>query len=179
MRYIALLRGINVGGKNILKMADLKEALATLAFTNIESYIQSGNLIFDSNTKESFALSQQIEQLIHDTFSLSVPVIVISEDDFLQIDQEYPFAERDPTKMHVTFLEKKVEIEAIKQLQTSKPASDDTFEIIGRSVYLLCEGSYHKSKFNNTFFEKKLQQKASTRNYKTVLKLISMLTKEI
>ena len=170
---IAILRGINVGGKRKILMADLKILMQDLGYENIQTYIQSGNLIFEAGEKQqNDQLAENIESAILKQFNFEVPVIVLSKNEIESAIANNPFytAEADINKLHLTFLNKIPEQDKQEQLETVnyKP---DQFKIMGKNVFLYCEGSYHKSKLTNDFFERKLKVKATTRNWKTVLKL--------
>src|SRR5271167_4305474 len=106
--YIAILRGINVSGHNMIKMADLKRMFETLPFENVRTYIQSGNIVFNAKTENDQELEKQIHTAIQKTFSFSVPVIVLEEKELKIVQQNNPFLtgrNEDVTKLHVTFLD--------------------------------------------------------------------------
>ncbi|MFL1897278.1 DUF1697 domain-containing protein [Aquimarina sp. 2-A2] len=175
--YIALLRGINVGGKRKILMSDLKQLFAKLNFTNVQTYIQSGNVIFTSLKKQtSIELSLLIHDAILNQFGFEVPVVVKTIGELEQVALNNPFLE-DPAieikDCHVTFLQHLPSKEAVEAIQKMDQPTD-SFTIYNSNIYLHCTDSYHKSKFTNTFFEKKLAVPATTRNWKTVLKLYEM-----
>ncbi|HET8859960.1 DUF1697 domain-containing protein [Marivirga sp.] len=173
---IAILRGINVGGKRKILMADLKELMGNLDYHNIQTYIQSGNVIFNTVEKlPNKEIGENIEKAILKQFDLEVPVIVMSLEEIKNAIAKNPFykADADINKLHLTFLnevpdqDKRVHIESLDY-------APDQFKIIGQNAFIYCEDSYHKSKLTNDFFEKKLKVKATTRNWKTVLKLCEL-----
>jgi uncharacterized protein (DUF1697 family) len=170
---IAILRGINVGGKRKILMADLKELMSALGYQNIRTYIQSGNLIFEKDEKiENKEIAKNIENAIEKKFNFEVPVIVLSAKEIENAVANNPFykADTDINKLHLTFLNE-VPDKDKQEVAESFDYTPDQFEIIGRNAFIYCEDSYHKSKLTNDFFEKKLKVKATTRNWKTVLKL--------
>lgn len=170
---IAILRGINVGGKRKVLMADLKELMETIGYQNIQTYIQSGNLIFNGGDKlENKGIEQEIENAILKKFSFEVPVIVLSAEEIENAVANNPFykADADINKLHLTFLNEMPNKDKLALVE-SFDHSPDQFKIIGKNAFIYCEDSYHKSKLTNDFFEKKLKVKATTRNWKTVLKL--------
>ncbi|WP_375579798.1 DUF1697 domain-containing protein [Marivirga tractuosa] len=170
---IAILRGINVGGKRKILMADLKELMGTLGYQNIQTYIQSGNLIFNADDKlQNKGIEQELENAILKKFSFEVPVIVLSKDNIESALAKNPFykADADINKLHLTFLNELPEKDKLAFVE-SLDFAPDQFKIIGKNAFIYCEDSYHKSKLTNDFFEKKLKVKATTRNWKTVLKL--------
>jgi uncharacterized protein (DUF1697 family) len=170
---IAILRGINVGGKRKILMADLKVLLEELGYQNIQTYIQSGNLIFNADEKlQNKEMAKDIENDILKKFDFEVPVIVMSADEIERAIAKNPFytADADINKLHLTFLNE-VPAKDKQEHAESLDYAPDQFKIIGKNAFVYCEGSYHKSKLTNAFFEKKLNLKATTRNWKTVLKL--------
>lgn len=174
--YIALLRGINVSGVNLIKMNDLVKHLAGLQYNNIRYYIQSGNILFDSFDNETKTFENQIHQLIVDKFELNVPVLVKTAETIKKAFENNPFIHNvrlDSDKMHVTFLNASPLKENIIKLAESKIETDE-FILSGDIVYLYCRNGYGKTKLTNTFFEKKLKVSATTRNWKTIAKLVEM-----
>jgi len=171
-RKIAVLRGINVGGKRKILMADLKSTCEDLGWSNVKTYIQSGNLIFDSDST-NIDLETQLETAIKTTFNHSVPVIVRSKNELLHSINSNPFYNKDSEIKHLylTFLKTNTKQEYLKQI-VDYNFPPDQFSINGKEVYVYCSESYHRSKLSNTFFEKNLHVTTTTRNWKTVLKLL-------
>ncbi|WP_127844615.1 DUF1697 domain-containing protein [Psychroflexus aestuariivivens] len=170
---IALLRGINVGGKRKILMADLRQLLEQSGFENPKTYIQSGNVVF-KNDSENSEIAEKIEQSIAGTYGFEVPVIVKSAKDFEKIVDENPFREIGAIEnLHLTFLKKKPSKSDIENIQTFN-FPNDKFIVNNDCIYLYCQGPYHKTKLSNTFFEKKLSTGTTTRNWKTTLKLLEI-----
>lgn len=182
MQYISILRGINVGGKRKLLMADLKVCYTKLGFKNIVTYIQSGNVIFESDeNNDELSLSKNIENAIKDTFAYDVPVIVRTVNDLELIIRENPYIQSetyDIERLHLTFLADNPD-EKLKQSIKTMDYEPDGFTIKENNAYVFCSGKYSDSKLNNQFFEKKLKVQATTRNWKTVLKLYELATKTV
>lgn len=177
-KYIAILRGINVGGHRKIRMADLREMLQKIGFTNIQTYIQSGNVVFNTEGKEKqHAISSRIEKQILETYGFIVPVVVRTAKEIKQAVAVNPFLKEGIAieQLYLTFLK---EIPAPEGLEKIKiyDYSPDRFEIINNNVFGFCSGKYSDSKYTNTFFEKKLKVAATTRNWKTVLKLLELTT---
>lgn len=168
-KYIVLLRGVNVSGKNKLPMKDLREALNSLGFQNVQTYIQSGNIVLDS-TKSKQEVEEMVSHAIQNQFGYEVPSFAYTEEDWRIILDECPYQEGEK-KVYFTFLDQIPEVTDID----IKKAETDEFTIIENMVYLSCL-SYGKTKLSNNLFEKKLQVKATSRNYKTTLKLFEMVT---
>jgi len=173
-KFIALLRGINVGGKRKVLMADLKTLFSNLGYSNCITYIQSGNIIFDSNDKkENSQLAATIQKAIFDHYQFEVPVMVRNLNEWKQTIEKNPFFKNSDIsidRLHLTLLDKNPEEEQIKKLNTTDFGADK-FVNIGQDIFICCEGKYSDSKLTNTLFEKKLACQATTRNWKTVLKL--------
>jgi uncharacterized protein (DUF1697 family) len=172
-RRIAILRGINVGGKRKILMADLKSMFEKLNFSNVQTYIQSGNVLFDLNEEiENTKLALNIELAIKDNFGFEVPVIVRTPEEINTAINLNPFYkdETDIVHLHLTFLNEEPTAQN-QENAASYNYEPDKFEIRGKDVFIYCAGKYHQSKLTNNFFEKKLKVNATTRNWKTVLKL--------
>jgi len=178
--YIAILRGINVGGKRRILMPDLKSLFADLGYQNIITYIQSGNVIFQTpDNNSAFIIANKIENEILEKFNLNVPIIIKSFKEFLEAIQKNPFYKTDNTdntdieKLHLTFLNKNPTFEKLQSIE-GFDFSPDKFKVIDNNVFIYCEGKYHRSKLTNAFFEKKLNTNCSTRNWKTILKIAEL-----
>jgi len=175
--YIALLRGINVSGKNMIKMNELLIHLSSLNFKNIRTYIQSGNIIFESDLMDENLLEKSIHEKILSMFGFDVPVLVKNADAWKKVHNSNPFIlerNEDIDKLHVTFLSDIPNQEFISKLVDYKDVVDE-FILDSNIVYICCHNGYGKTKLNNTFFESKLKVSATTRNWKTVIKLMEML----
>ncbi len=175
--YISILRGINVSGSNKIKMNDLKLLYEELEFSNVVTYIQSGNVIFKSSKNLSDTnLSNKIEHAILNKFKLNVPVIIRSIDELENVIMANPFIKQNDIiteKLHVTFLSEKPrqpELEKIKSLDYSP----DKFVIKEKEIYIYCPNGYGNTRLTNNFFENKLKVKATTRNWRTANKLLEL-----
>ncbi|GAA5222477.1 DUF1697 domain-containing protein [Membranihabitans marinus] len=178
-KYLAILRGINVGGHRKILMADLKDLFSDLGYTDIQTYIQSGNVIFGvSQDKSESQLAGEIAEGITKKYGYDVPVIVRSATSFIKDADANPFI-KDPNydigRLHWTILNEIPNEEYIDQMDTW-PLNQDEIHIVGNNVFLQCEGKYSQTKLTNQWIEKKLKVSATTRNWKTVVKLISMMS---
>ncbi len=175
---IAVLRGINVGGKRKVPMADLRALCQQTGMGNVKTYIQSGNIVFRS-AASSEQLAEMLTNEIKTRFGFEVPVIVRTGSELAQAITDNPFYNKkaDIGKLHLAFLNALPENVLVKQAETQQ-YKPDQFAVIGRSVFVYCEGKYHQSRLSNSFFEKKLNVSASTRNWKTVLKLAELCKQE-
>lgn len=174
--YISILRGINVGGKRIIKMAELKEMCVKLGFTNIATFIQSGNVIFQAKKFNAKELSIIISTAIVETFGFDVPVIVMELKELQKIKTTNPFL-KDSSKaiefLHVTFLSDIPIAEEFNKIKQGDYKSVE-FYIIEKAIYLYCPDGYSNSKLTNGFLENKLKVTATTRNWKTINELIAI-----
>lgn len=166
VRYIALLRGINVAGKTV-KMAELRALFESMRFKNVKTYIQSGNVVFEA-ADEIDTLEDRLASELQQTFGFPIPVVIRTLPEWKEVIRKNPFADGEP---YVSFLSEKPSEETIEKVKSYNGKSDDEIQILGREVYLLCKGSYHKTLYSNAFLEKKLGVSATTRNWKTVNKL--------
>jgi len=176
-KKIAILRGINVGKKRRILMADLILLFENLGFTNIKTYIQSGNIFFTTKRKvDSIELADIIENTITEKYGFEVPVIIRSADELEAAIKTNPFYQSEATdikQLHLTFLKELPAKENLLQTETYN-FEPDQFAINNKEVFVFCNGKYHKSKLTNNFFERKLKVAATTRNWKTVLKLLEL-----
>jgi uncharacterized protein (DUF1697 family) len=176
-KKVAILRGINVGGKRKILMADLKDLFREAGFTNSSTYIQSGNILFNAADDLSETdISKKISDALLDKYGFDVPVIVRSANELEAAIKNNPFytgKQDELNHLHLTFLNKAPELEQIKKAELVN-SGEDKFVVVKRDIYVFCQGKYHQSKLSNNFFENKLKVTATTRNWKTVLKLCEL-----
>lgn len=178
--YISILRGINVSGKNLIKMDALRTLMMELKFQNVQTYIQSGNIIFENKSTPTETLSKKISTAIEKQFGFSVPVLTLTVDELKQTISKNPFItdkKKDISCMHVTFLNELPSIELFNKIETEKYLPDEIRQI-NKSIYLYCPNGYGKTKLHNTFLENKLKVSATTRNWKTCNELINLSEKQ-
>ena len=224
--FISLLRGINLSGQNKIRMPEMKGLSESLGLVHVETYIQSGNVVFDCEEQDLAKLARIIEAGIARSFRLSVRVLLRYKDRFQEILSN-PFVNQrneDPERLHVTFLSEAPTVLALRDLPSSvgdplwgrccfperhrdnvvaqnAPRNDiterrngfstkddcgrnnwkesgagkeDEFLVHDREIYLFCPNGYGRTKFSNTFFERRLNVSATTRNWKTVNALFEM-----
>ena len=175
--YIAILRGINVGGQNKIRMIDLAAKLQSNGFSDLRTYIQSGNLVFRAEKKPEPEMANKIAESIKNEFGLNVPAIVFKKGDWNEIIGRNPFAKdphyNNPKTLHVSFLSEIPQLENVQKL-TGYSDEPNEFSVVGKAVYLYCPNGYSKTKLGNGFLEKKLKVTATTRNWATTLKLAEM-----
>lgn len=164
--YVALLRGINLGARNKIAMADLRELFAALGCENVSTYVQSGNVVCTSS-KQADELTRAIERRIADDLGLDVSVLLRTKAQIAKVKAGNPF---DPEGSHVTFLAEKPAAARVRELDPDRSPGDE-FRVNGREVYLDCPNGYGRSKLTNAYFEKRLGVAATTRNWRTVTEL--------
>jgi len=177
-KFVSLLRGINVGSHRKIRMADLKTMFTNIGFNNPVTYIQSGNVIFDSEINDVEIIESLISKAILDTFGYQVPVLVKTSSDFDSIITNNPFysGSVDTKKLHFTFLSRVPSSTDVKNVDLTD-FGVDKFKIIRDMIYLYIESPYHKTKLSNLFFEKQLKVSTTTRNWNTSNKLVALLKK--
>lgn len=177
--YIALLRGINVGGKNKIKMADLKQSFEQIGLGRVQTYIQSGNVLFESDKAEE-PLRNSIEHKIEEVFGFKVSVVLRTSVELEQIIESCPFSEEEILKaesmsntesLYVALLTQNPSKDGTEQLNTYRTENDD-YRINGREVYLLFHNSIRNSKLATNLH--KLNVPATVRNWKTTVKLAEL-----
>jgi uncharacterized protein (DUF1697 family) len=171
--YVALLRGINLGSRNKVSMPDLRTLLTDLRAEDVTTYVQSGNVVFRSSVGRQPELIEAIEMQIKRDLGLSVTVLLRTKAQLAKILAGNPFANHEPTELHVTFLADSPSRASVRELAT-RDFEPDGFRIVGREVYLHCPNGYGKSKLSNAYFEKAFDVAATTRNWRTVTKLAEL-----
>lgn len=173
--YIALLRGINVGGKNMLPMKDLVRLCSDAGYSEVKSYIQSGNLVFRAKSALAPRLPALFEQAISDRFGIRVPVVVRSADELRRLAKGNPFlhAGADTAILHVAFLSDLPGAAAVAALDPNR-SPPDQFAVRGREIYLQCPNGIGRTKLTNQYFDSKLGVTSTIRNWRTVLKLLEL-----
>jgi uncharacterized protein (DUF1697 family) len=176
MRYVALLRGINLGARNKVAMADLRELVERLPGDDVTTYVQSGNVVFESKVAAG-GLGATIEKEIKSELGLEVRVLVRKPAELEALVAKNPFVKQanDQKQLHVTFLAERPAAAKVKQLDP-RHSEPDEFRVAGREVYLYCPNGYGRSKLSNAYFEKKLGVAATTRNWRTVTALAELAT---
>jgi uncharacterized protein (DUF1697 family) len=193
--FVALLRAVNVSGRNKIPMADLRRALDGLGLSGVETYLQTGNVVFGAETDDPLEQAVVIHELIRREFGHDVRVLVLTAAELAQVAAANPFAARaahasnaaDEKWLHATFLSTPVQEVAFAGLDL--PAQDDEEAILavgvsasgqgdagpaGRVVYLNLPHGYGRTNLSNAYFERALGTPATTRNWRTVMALVAM-----
>lgn len=178
--YIALLRGINVGGKNIIKMAELKRTFEAMGLSRVQTYIQSGNVLFEANEEEE-QLRKRIENGIESGFGFSVAVILRTSEELKRIAANCPFSEEsvaaaeasaEGESLYVSLLLEEPSREKNEWLRDFRSENGDEHRMEGREIFLLFRHSIRNSKLANNL--QKLDVPSTVRNWKTINKLVAL-----
>ncbi len=178
MRALALLRGINVGGHKIIPMAKLKTIFETAGYKNVVTFIQSGNVLFDTTTSDTEILQTKIEKMLVDSLGYDVLTIIRSADEMKRIVAKNPFADEHiekKTKYYVMFLEKKP-TRGEQQSVLATQVKGMSFQFGAYELYCLLDAKFsgNDSPFSNVKLEKLLNQKGTTRNWATTTKIAEL-----
>jgi uncharacterized protein (DUF1697 family) len=172
-RYIAFLRAINVGGRR-LKMDQLRTLFKALGFSNVETLIASGNVIFDSEAEDARTLEKRIEDHLRQSLGYEVVTFVRSASELADISRHQPFGSSDfdaeSTSLYIAFLSDPPSAEANEKLMTYQNEVDD-FRVHGREVYWMCRKKMSESSFSGALLERAIGVPATLRNATTVKRL--------
>lgn len=173
--WIALLRGINVGGKNLLPMESLRQDLEALKLKNVRTYIQSGNVLFDSNARNAATLASKIERKLEQQHGFRPQALVLSGDELLDAIESnpYPQALAEPKTLHFFFLSSPATDPHLSAIDKAKK-STEKYSLTDRVFYLYAPDGIARSKLAASV-EQHLGVAATARNYRTVDKLRAML----
>ena len=176
--YISLLRGINVSGQKKIKMEELRALYEGLGFENVQSYIQSGNVLFSGTETKISVLTKKIVEAIQHKYGFEVELFITSKKELKAIISKNPFIKNediDIKALYVSFLSDKPDAALVKTLDPFK-APEEAFIIDKQSIYLYLANGAGRTKLTNNLFERKLKLSATTRNWRTVNKLLDMVT---
>jgi uncharacterized protein (DUF1697 family) len=173
-KYAAFIRGINVGGIT-LKMADLKAILTGIEFKNVTTYIQSGNVIFDSNEIDKSLLERKIREAIKRKSRIEVAIFVKTKEQIQSLVSNNPFEKNmDEKRIYVTMLSKAPVGEKVGKIEAVNGANEK-FILKKDVIYSYYGNGYGKSKYTNNYFEKVLDVSATTRNWTTINKIFDIM----
>ncbi|MDZ7716460.1 MAG: DUF1697 domain-containing protein [Balneolaceae bacterium] len=171
---IAFLRAINVGGYRKIKMADLRSIFESMGFENVKTYIQSGNVVFDAPVEKEDELSGMITQQIEDSFGHDVPVLIREPETLEKVLKAFPFKEKTGWKGYIGFLAKEPNSIDVNKLE-SNSSNIEKFRVAGKNLYVYVDKeTEEKPNFSNGYIEKELGMHATTRNLRTVRKILDL-----
>ena len=173
--FVALLRGINVGGRSLISMAELRSLFSSLGFQNVETYIQSGNVVFRSPTADANEVAARVEREIAGAFGVEPAVLVRTRQELEAIAEGNPYLSRDAdlSKLHVVFLDRAPAASAAFELDPERSPADE-FTLQGRELYLRLPNGAGRSKLTLDYFERTLGVRATARNWNTLLKVLAL-----
>ncbi|KAF2516294.1 DUF1697 domain-containing protein [Flavobacterium salilacus subsp. salilacus] len=178
--YLALFRGINVSGHNIIKMEHLRNLMIANGYINVETYIQSGNVVFETDETDKAKIAHGMQLLLYKEYGYDVTIFILNEADLINAIDNNPYTDKVPEpsgkkKYHVVFLSNEATNEGLDKMKKYN-RSDDVFTAVGKVMYLKLAQSAAESKLTNPFIEGKLNNcKATTRNWNTTLKMLEMI----
>jgi uncharacterized protein (DUF1697 family) len=174
--HLALLRGINVSGHNMIKMEALKTTLEAIGFQNVQTYIQSGNVFVDTEEENASKVGFLIKQEIFKVFGHEVPIVVIAKEDLEACFKNNPFLkekEIDIKKLYVAFISIALQSTSINDLKISQFKPDEA-SIDGSRIFIKYAVGAGKTRFDQKYIEKKLNVTATIRNWNTVTQLLQL-----
>jgi uncharacterized protein (DUF1697 family) len=173
--FVALLRGINVGGKNSLPMRDLVALFEDLGCRQVRTYIQSGNVVFEANEALGRRVPEAITRAIAKKTKLTIPVVTRTASELVKNLRDNPYLGKkaDPARLYVAFLAEKPSAAQISALDPERSPGDE-FVVKGRDVYLHLPNGVGKSKLTNAYLDSKLGTVSTLRNLATIQKLAAM-----
>lgn len=170
--YISFLRAINVGGKNKIQMNELTKVYESLGFTQVKTYLNTGNILFESSLSSEDSVNL-INKAIQETFDLDIEIIIRSKEALSKMIGEYPYGAEGKNRYVTLFKSDHKMLDEVK-VRTAKKIEDE-IKYTDKEVYLFIPGGYGKSKLTNHFFEKISETYATTRNMNTITKLYKMM----
>jgi uncharacterized protein (DUF1697 family) len=177
--YISILRGINITGHRIIKMEALRALYEELGFVHAQTYIQSGNVLFQYENKDLKVLEETISKAIKLKFGFDVPVIIKDIAEFKLIIEGNPFMDdssKDISKIYVTFLSAVPDMGKYHQISQDQEYEEE-FHLVDKAIFIYCPNGYGNTKLSTNFIENKLKVTATSRNWKTTLELLRMAEK--
>lgn len=177
MKYAALLRGINVGGKNKIQMERLREICGALGFESVKTYINSGNIVFETAKSDDRKLAAKLEAAIEKEFGLKIKTMVRTRAEIEEIVKNNPFDGQfeNDKDLHVFFLDEEMPAEK-RELLLSHNSENEMFAVRGREIYCLLRVSVLDSLMGRDYIGKKLKVSATARNWRTVNKILELST---
>ena len=171
--YVALLRGVNVGGARSLKMSDLRNTFERAGCTNVATYIQSGNVVFAHEEKSAAKLVELLEAAIAKAAGFDVDIVLRTKSELAKVVAQNPFPRAKPEQLHVFFMAMKPAADALDDVDAKKFAPEK-FAVVGRELYLMLPNGIGRSTLVGTLVRKSPIKEATARNWRTVQTLIAM-----
>jgi uncharacterized protein (DUF1697 family) len=173
--HVALLRGVNVGGKNCVPMKDLAEIFGKAGCADVRTYIQSGNVLFRATPAVAKALAPRIREQIAKRFGFQIPLVLRTAEQLAATIKNNPFREIPQEALHVYFLAGVPDVASAAQLDPGR-SKPDAFIVQGSEIYLHLPNGMGRSKLTNAYFDSKLATTSTARNWRTILKLLELMS---
>ena len=173
---ISLLRAINVGGHAVIKMEDLRALHESMKFEDVQTYIQSGNVVFRTDEKDMTKLAKRVQDAIAKRFKVTPGVMLRTIAEMREVVAKNPFAKRrdvEPNKLHVSFLDAKLTPGACEQLRALALVTEEIIPI-GKELFVYCSNGMGKAKIPWTKVDRICTTQGTARNWNTVMKLLEM-----
>jgi len=169
MKYVALLRGINVSGKNKIPMADLKVMFESLGASDVQTYLNTGNVVYEGKNFSPADIVLGIKK----TFDLDISVMILDRQHVLEIVDGYDLDE-GPKNCYITIMQDSIKVD-LKGFIDQYKTPEDIYKIMDKYIYFFFPNGYGRTKITNNFIEKKSALTATTRNLKTMTKIKEMM----
>jgi uncharacterized protein (DUF1697 family) len=174
--HLALLRGVNLGGKNRLPMKDLALIFAETGCVGVETYIQSGNVVFSAPTRTCEGLAEKVSRQIEKRFGHKPPVVLRSLAQMADVVHNNPYQKpgTDEKSLHVVFLAGTPSAQEVAKLDPNRSPGDE-YTVRGQQIYLRLPNGAARSKLTNAYFDSNLHTISTARNWRTTLTLFEMM----
>lgn len=176
LTHVALLRGINVGGKNKVAMKELAGMFSGCGCSDVATFIQSGNVIFCASKPVAAKLAAQVTSLIEERLGLKIPVVLRTTAELAAVVHNNPFVKKgvDENELAVSFLAGTPDAEGIAKLDPHRSPPDE-FVVEGREIYMRCPNGMGRSKLTSAYFDTRLKTVGTVRNWRTIRSLLEMM----
>ena len=173
--YVAFLRGINVGGKNLLPMKELAAMFARAGASDVRTYIQSGNVLFTATPTVAAKIAAAVTKAVAAKYGFEVALVLRTQEELAAVARANPYLtpDADHGRLLVMFLADAPAARAVAALDPQRSPPDE-FTVRGREIYLRCPNGFGRSKLSNAWFDAKLGTTSTGRNWRTVLKLLEL-----
>ncbi len=174
--WVALLRGINLGSRNRVPMAELRRVLEDAGCASVTTYIQSGNVVFRKRASDRSALARKLERTVKESFGVESAVVLRMFAELRKVARSHPFG-RDTSKSHVAFLAQKPDRAGVRRLASLDIAPDEV-KVVGSDVYLRYPNGMQGAKLSAAALERNLGAAATVRNWRTVTRLVELTERD-
>jgi uncharacterized protein (DUF1697 family) len=173
--YLALLRGINLGPRNKIRMADLRELVESLGHKNVRTHILSGNVLFESHRRDTRRLERELEKAIKERFGFNIAVLVRTRDELEEIVRKNPLphAAQEGRRLFLLFLSKNPSRDRIREID-AEAYKPEEFEVADRAIYAWFRQGLQGSRLAGALSDKRLGVTVTNRNWNTVTKLLEL-----